>query len=75
MKDDSFKGLAEAINKCAGELPDGYIISLNTENGCTWMEMFRGDKRVWIDNSYPDHSLTERYLMALQRARDLEDGE
>ncbi len=31
--------MIETINKICGHLPEGYIISLNLENGSAWVEL------------------------------------
>jgi len=69
--EEIFGDLHEAINKCAGELPDNFQIKLITENGAAWVELDYNGERVWRDGNYPDHDYAERYLLALDAALNL----
>jgi hypothetical protein len=72
MSDQStvFGDLAGAISKVACELPFGYSVILHTEEGAAWIELQYNSEVVWEDGDYPDHTFAEKYLLALDVAKE-----
>ena len=59
-----------AIQKLAGELPDGYLVELNIERGSAWVRLYLdGDRHEDIE--LDDSTMGARLLAALDRAKEL----
>ena len=42
--------ICEEIEKAAGELPEGYILSVHVENGSAWIDMVRHGKNFDVSD-------------------------
>ena len=67
--------LNEAVELAAKDLPGGYIITLEIENGAAWIELVRPDGIEWgfaddIDGA--DRTLAEQIKYAMDIAIEME---
>jgi hypothetical protein len=63
--------LEEALQKLCRELPLGWNVRIEAEEGSAWVELeYDGRYMDWDDGDYPDHSISERMMLALEYAKE-----
>ena len=65
--------LYNAAQRVAGELPDGFEVTLNLEAGYGGVELIHDGVQLDISDKFAgDETLAEEVLIALQTAKDLD---